>query len=379
MAEDAEDDEAAGGPPHPLDRVWFHPSELSAYMATSPERRGGREWGFAAMAALFGAVATAAVLALSGAFDGGTTNVSQFRLGAVAGAAGDVAEVVARARPSVVEVSVQTLGGPVDGSGVVVGRAEVLTSASLLVGASGALMVSTPDGRVLSASAVGTDPDTDLALLRVDLNKGGDLSPARLGSADALVVGQTVVALGMTGGDHPWTSRGVVNALDRLFTTPSGTLMAGLIETDVRPGDVVGGGALLDASGAVVGILTRAAPGHALPIDVARDVASQLTNGGMAHHGWLGAEVVDASDRPGGGARVGSVTPDGPAAKAGIAPGDVIVSVGSELVTDRADLLAAVSRRRSADTVGVTFWRATKRLRRDVQLGAPYPVAPKVG
>jgi putative serine protease PepD len=268
-------------------------------------------------------------------------------------------------------VRVDAPGGPVGGSGVVFGRAEVLTSATLLGTTSAGLTISTSDGRVLNATVVGTDVDTDLALLRVDLQKGADLSPARLGSTDALAVGQTVVALGKTDADKRWTGRGVVNAVDRVYTTRAGTLMAGLIETDADPGDTVGGGALLDASGAVIGIIMRAAPGHALPIEVARDVASQLTNAGMVHHGWLGADAVDAGTRPGGGALVTSVVPGGPAAKAGIAPGDVIVQVGEDRVTDRADLLGAISRRRSTDTIGVAFWRATKRLHRDVQLSNP--------
>ena len=70
---------------------------------------------------------------------------------------------------------------------------------------------------------------------------------------------------------------------------------------------------------------------------------------------------------------VASVTPDGPAAKAGIAAGDVIVSVGSDRVTDDADLAAAVSRRRSGDPIGVTFWRSSKQLHRDVQLSDQPP------
>jgi putative serine protease PepD len=268
---------------------------------------------------------------------------------------------------------VQTAAGVVAGSGVALGRTQVLTSASLLAGATRAT-VSTADGRVLDASVLGSDPTTDLALLALDDGGGRgvetkrQLRPARLGSTDELAVGQTVVAFGMAGGDHRWVSRGVVSALDRLFEMPSGVVLPGLVETDIDPGDAPGGGALLDASGAVIGILTRIAPGRAVRIEEARDVADQLATTGTVHHGWLGLDAVDAGDRPGGGARVTAMTARGPADAAGLAVNDVIVRVGNERVTDLADLIAAVARRRPGDPVEITFWRMTRRMHREVQL-----------
>jgi putative serine protease PepD len=232
-------------------------------------------------------------------------------------------------------------------------------------------MLSTSDGRVFGATVVGYDVETDLALLQAQGSAAHDekLATAHLGTADALKVGQTVVAVGMAGGNHRWASRGVVSALGRVATSPTGALLAGLVETDIDPGSAVGGGALLDAGGSVVGILTRAAPGRALPIDVARDIADQLATTGHAQHGWMGVAAVDASDRPGGGALVVAVTPGGPAATAGLAAGDVIVDLGTERVTDTADLLSAVMRRRPGDPIGVTVWRTSQRLHRDLDLG----------
>jgi putative serine protease PepD len=370
VPDEADDDDASGGPPHPLDRVWFHPSELSGYMAATPTRRGGLEWSLAGVAALLGAVVTVLVLALAGGLDGDTPRLTSSHLTAVGGSGGDVANVVELAAPSILAVRVLTPLGAATGSGVALGRTQVLTSATLLAGAApDAVTVSTSDGRVLDATIAGTDADTDLALLMVKTRHGAHLTPARLAATDPLVVGQAVVALGIAGGDHKWTGTGVINALDRLVSTSTGAELPGLMETDVQPGDSVGGGALLDASGAVIGILVRSAPGTALPIDVARDIADQLATSGRAHHGWLGVDTVDAGDRPGGGARVTAVVAGGPADAAGIAVGDVIVVVGTDRVSDTPDLMAAVARRRPGDPVGITLWRSSKRVHRDVDLG----------
>jgi len=157
---------------------------------------------------------------------------------------------------------------------------------------------------------------------------------------------------------------------------PSGLVLAGLVETDVSPGDAIGGGALLDTSGSVVGILTRIAAGRAVPIEVARDVADQLATTGRVRHGWLGLDAIDAGDRPGGGARVTAMTAGGPAAVAGLRLNDVIVRVGNERVTDLADLVAAIARRRPGDPVEITFWRMARRMHREVDLAERATPAP---
>jgi putative serine protease PepD len=364
------DEGASGLPPHPLDRVWFHPSELSAFTAPAPPTRTSTSRTPIAVAGVFGVLLTVVVLAATGVFREERTVKEQTRLTALSVAGNDrVAQLVSGAAPSVVSVRVSGPAGDARGSGVALGRLQVITSAGL-VAPGGAVMLSTNDGRVLTATVVGYDLETDLALLEVD---GGTddhdaLTPARLGTADALKVGQTVVAVGMAGGNHRWASRGVVSALGRVAASPSGAALAGLVETDIDPGDAVGGGALLDAGGTVVGILTRAAPGRALPIDVARDIADQLATNGRAQHGWMGVATVDANDRPGGGALVIAVMPGGPAETAGLAVGDVVVGLGSDRVTDTADLMSATTRRRPGDPVGITVWRSSKRLHRDVDL-----------
>jgi S1-C subfamily serine protease len=312
------------------------------------------------------------VLGAAGVFEG-TGTVASSQLSAVGGGTASVVELVDGVSPSIVSVQTVTAFGVVTGSGVAVGRTQVLTSAHLL-GTTPTVSVATA-AAVLEAKVAGVDAETDLALLIVDPGQGHNLTPAHLGSSRELRVGARVVAIGMTGGDHRWARPGVVSALSRLVTTPGGVLMPGLVETDLQPGAIVGGGALIDTNGEVVGILSRALLGYALPIEVARDVADQLGTGGRARHGWIGLDAVDAVEHGGGGARVTAVNEGGPAEAAGIRVGDVIVVVGTDDVTDTADLAAAVSRRRPRTPVGVTLWREDKRIHRDVDLGERAPIA----
>lgn len=369
-ADDVGDDDEPGLPPHPFDRVWFHPSELRSPAPPAPPPPSSREWGSLAAAAALGAVAIVIALAASGVLGSDSAQISPVGV-ATAGSslAGDdpIAALVASSGASVVAVrasGADPFTAPVTASGVALGRNEVLTGAGVVVGASTVTVAA--DGRVLTAEVVGTDADTDLALLRV---RDGELAPARLGKADELSVGQVVIGLGIAGGDHRWVGRGIVSSLDRMALTGSGVVLAGLVETDLRPGAAVAGGALLDAGGALVGILVGAAPGHALPIEWARDVADQIATNGRARHGWLGVGAADAGDRPGGGARLTSIAPGGPGEGAGLQPGDILTAVGGERITDVADLVAAVARRRPGDPVTVMLWRSDGRRRVEANLG----------
>jgi putative serine protease PepD len=378
-----DDREASGVPPHPLDRVWFHPSELSAQLgnevpatAPGPPRR---DWGLATLTAAAAVLATLAVVAATGGFSGDASDRASVSIAtAVLGlGSGDaVTDLVAESRASI--VSVRAAGAdpavaPTTGSGVALGRTEVLTAASILTNAVSVTVAT--DGRVLTATVLGIDTSTDLALL--DVPDGG-LGAAPLGSSDDLDVGQMVVGVGVVGGDHRWAGQGLVSSIGRLVTTTSGIVMAGLVETDLEPGQSVAGGALLDGNGEVVGILTAAAPGHAVPIDWARDLAEQLATSGHARHGYLGVDAVDAGEVGGGGARVSVVAGESPAAAAGLRQGDVITALGGERITDFADLVTAVAQLRPGDPVDVMVTRGSERVRLKATLGErtlPTPVA----
>jgi S1-C subfamily serine protease len=364
VSDEPDDDDAGGLPPDPLDRVWFHPSELGAPPAP-PRQAPGRDWGVAFLGAICGIVATLGVLAATGAIDSGSSgDPSTVGLAPVfARLQSDrAADLVSETAPSIVSVRADSVA--VGGSGVAFGGDRVVTSAALVSGAT-AVTVTTSRSRVFDATVAGVDPETDLALLHVD---GAHLPTARLGSADDLAVGTWVLAVGASGGERRWASQGVVSGMSVLVTTPGGTSMPGMIATDVGPNDEAAGGPLLNDDGAVVAILSGAAPGHALPVDIAREVAEQLNASGRVRHAWLGVDAADSRARAGGGVSVMTVTPGGPAEQAGLAVGDVITELGDDRVGDLADLLAAVAQRRPGDPIELTVWRADRRLRRPVTL-----------
>jgi len=366
MPDEPDDDSAPGLPPNPLDRVWFHPSELGAPPADVRRSTRGREWGIAFVGAVCGIVATLGVGAATGALgSGGSDSRSAVLAPVFAQLERDhAADLVSTTAPSIVAVRADGGAGST-GSGVAIGADRVVTSAALVAGASVA-SITTSRGRVVQAVVAGSDAETDLALLRTD---GAHLATARLGSADDLAVGTWVLAMGASGGARRWASQGVVSGVSELVTRADGTMMPGMVGTDVHMSAEAGGGPLLDDRGAVVAILSGAAPGHALPVDVAREVAEQLAASGRVRHAWLGIDALDAPARVGGGATVQGVSAGGPAEHAGLTVGDVITEVSDDRVADLADLLAAVAHRRPGDPVELTVWRGDRRIERAATLG----------
>jgi S1-C subfamily serine protease len=280
-----------------------------------------------------------------------------------------VADLVAGVGRSVVTVGVAPpTGGAVLGSGVAIRAGRVLTAAHL-VPVDGTPLTVTVGGQVVSARLRGVDPETDLALLEVD---GAPLQPARLGTGDGLRVGQQVAAVSAGTPTDRWVTVGVLSGRDRLGALPSGVRGSGLLETDARFDRSAAGGALLDATGAVIGIL--AGPDrHAVPIDVARSVAAQLDLNGRAAHGWLGLLGTDVLDRDGGGVRIDTLIEAGPAQLAGLRPDDVVIRVGSVGVGSVAELVATARRLRPGDPAEVTVVRSGERVVVTVPLGESIP------
>jgi putative serine protease PepD len=206
---------------------------------------------------------------------------------------GGLADTIAAAMDSIVSVGIISdvdqfgqFGGQVEGegSGVVI-RSDgiVLTNAHVVEGAS-AIEVTTADGDRLDATIVGTDPDHDLAVLKVDAD---DLTPIELGSSEQLELGDQVVALGYPLGLGPTATQGIVSGLDRAIQVSDGPFnssrLTGLLQTDaaINPGN--SGGALIDAGGRLIGINTAAASassaeniGFAVAIDEALPVIENL-------------------------------------------------------------------------------------------------------
>jgi S1-C subfamily serine protease len=251
-----------------------------------------------------------------------------------------VVEVAEHLAPSVanLRVSRRFRGRRVDGGGsgvVITPDGFMLTSAHVVDRAEGGI-ASFADGRELGIDVVGTDPLSDLAVLRTD---GDDLEPAELGDADALRVGQLVVAIGNPNGFAGSVTAGVVSALGRSLPTQSGRVVDNVIQTDaaLNPGN--SGGALADGSGQVVGVNTAVAGvglGLAVPVNEAtRQIVGALMTDGRFRRAYLG---IAGGARPlpprlarrlgrEAGVEVVQVVEGTPAAEAGLRPEDLIVEL----------------------------------------------------
>jgi putative serine protease PepD len=358
MPEHDEEDERAGGPPpHPLDRVWFHPTELQGFGPRRPRRRRDVVAPLAMVATLAVAVAAVATVTLLDSDDNtivvsGSVDVFRDPL--------QTQRMIAATGASIVTVRVERPEGTSTVSGVCVQRGKVLTSAHVLDGATGVTISVVGGRRAWPALLAGTDPETDLAMLRID----PDATPAaRLGAAADLRRDQPVLAVA-AGTRRHWLSVGEIEAFDQLLVTGGGSAVAGLIDTGTDAGAQHSGGAVLDEQGRVIAILTvngDEPAGLALPIDVATDVAGQLDFNGQAVHGWLGVSGTDHRERAAGGAEIDAVRPGGPAQQAGVVAGDVIVAVGDEnettSVSTMGELLDEVRRRRPGEDVELTVLR----------------------
>jgi S1-C subfamily serine protease len=358
------DDAPSGPPPNPLDRPWVHPSELRSFVATPTSTARDprpKEWAIGLSAALAGVVATLLVLVAFGAIGGRHRSPLP---PPVVTSPGDVVDYAVAERvgtavaPSVVTVRVGAgdASRPV-GSGVVLTSDRVVTALHNLGGATTDLGVVTNGGQQLPAKIVGTDPQTDLALLSVS---GSGLRLAKLGPANSPRVGQTVVAV--SAGAHYRVSIDVISDRDVMVDAGTGIDVAGLLQTGITVTPDMSGGALVDAGGNLVAILTRSASGKpdglAVPVSTVRDVQDQLDGSGKVAHGWLGVMCTeDPAARPAGGATVQGVTPGSPAALAGLRAGDVVVRAEGRAVSGRADLVAAVRSLRPEDSIDLVYVR----------------------
>ena len=356
-------------PPSPDDRLWRHPSELPpASTATVNRRAGGPSpWVVGAVSALGASLlSTGLVVAFLRNDPAPAPTAIERQLvrprTAVSTAASAVVDIAERVRPAIAQLKTQVGDQAGTGSGVFFRTdGHVLTNAHVVEGTS-AIRVVMADGRELPARLIGTDPDTDTAVVKVD---GGPFAVATLGSALDLRVGQTAIAigspLGLAGG--PSVTVGVVSGLHReIRPRGSSRTLVDLIQTDatIVPGS--SGGALVDTDGAVIGITTAAEAGvdgvgFATPIEVARSVADELIRTGRVVHVWLGIEGSDLDGAMAeelnldGGAMVGRVKDGSPAERSGVAARDVVVAVDGHQVKSMGELVVALRGRAPGQTV----------------------------
>jgi Do/DeqQ family serine protease len=222
------------------------------------------------------------------------------------------------------------------GSGVIVSPDGYVLTNAHVVERGARFRVGLLDGRELLAKVVGTDPSSDLAVLKLDAKE--KLPAATLGRSEGLMPGETVIAIGNPFGLSHTVTTGVVSAVHRNFKAGDRTLFD-FVQTDasINPGN--SGGALLDIEGRLVGVNTailgdrNAGIGFAIPIDRARRIADDLIAHGEVREGYLGISVEDLPAREGaaegtsGGVAVTAVDPGSPGERAGVRRGDVIVSV----------------------------------------------------
>jgi S1-C subfamily serine protease len=355
------DDAPLGDRPDPSDRAWFHPTELSSFVATptnGPAPPRPREWMIGLLSAIAGIAVTVLVLVAFGAIGGRhrTTLLPPVVSDAAPPFdANRVAEIANQVAPSIVTVKASIGDTTVFASGVAFSSTDVLTSAHVVSGAT-AVVITTHDGRTITAKIVGSDPTTDLALLDV---ANGNLSFAALSSSDGPDLAQAVVGIGAEHSGPPWVGFNVVDKRNVLVPMADTTLV-GLLQTGMNPPPEASGGALFDQNGHVVGLLTTppgvAVTGLAVPIGMARDVQDQLDSSGKVTHGWLG--VLATQDPPDtSGVVITAIAPNSPAEKAGLHTGDVVVRAGGQSVNSGADLWAQWVRHRPGDTLEIDYVR----------------------
>ncbi|QIL81474.1 trypsin-like serine protease [Diaphorobacter sp. HDW4A] len=240
------------------------------------------------------------------------------------------------------------------GSGVIVSPDGFILTNNHVVEGADEIEVTLTDARHAKAKVIGTDPDTDLAILKIDLDK---LPVIVLGDSDQLLVGDRVLAIGNPFGVGQTVTSGIVSALGR--SQLGINTFENFIQTDaaINPGN--SGGALVDVNGNLMGINTAIYSrsggsmgiGFAIPVSTARLVLDGIVKDGQVTRGWIGAEPNELSPelaetfgvKASEGVIITGVLQDGPAAQAGLRPGDVITKVGDKHISNVSELLSTVA------------------------------------
>ena len=281
---------------------------------------------------------------------------------------GSVQDVASRVLPSVVSITVASGRQVGSGSGVVLDSNGVILTNNHVVQGADQVLVSFNDGSRAQAKVLGADPVSDIAVIQAD--KTG-LTPITIGASNNLSVGQEVIAIGSPLGLEGTVTTGIISALNRPVSTSgsdgSTESVIDAIQTDaaINPGN--SGGALINSSGALIGVNTAIATtgaegetgsiglGFAIPVDQAMRVAKELRNNGKPTQANLGVSVRPNNDLEKPGAVVASVVRNGPADKAGIPSGALITAVNDRKISTANALVAAIRSHAPDDTVKVTY------------------------
>jgi serine protease DegS len=316
------------------------------------------------------------------------------------------AEAVQRAAPAVVNVYTQrlvrervapSLGGLFGeflpryrdrierslGSGVIVDESGHIVTNHHVIANAESVQVQLADGRVADAHIVGRDPDTDLAVLKINL---GSLPVATFGRSDQLKVGDVVLAIGNPIGLSQTVTHGIVSATSRqqLGIAP----LEDFIQTDAPINFGNSGGALVDSSGALIGINTAIVAknlgvegiGFAIPVNMVRGVLSDIIAHGRVIRGWIGIVPEDVSDEQAaqlglaqGGVVIANLYVGSPAQEAGLQPGDLMLAIGGATLHSAQDALARIANEKPGSVLAIKILRG----RRTVEVKAHVSERPR--
>lgn len=294
--------------------------------------------------------------------------------------------------PGVVDIVVTSQGGGLgplgggaqqgEGAGVVYDtKGDILTDQHVVAGAT-SVKVTFQDGRTASARVLGTDPQTDVAVIHVDV-PGSELHPIPLANSTAAQVGDPVVAIGSPFSLPETTTTGIISAIGRAIPAPSKFTIQGAIQTDaaINPGN--SGGPLLDASAHVLGLNDQiqtssgssSGVGFAVPSNTVARIASGIIGGSPVKHSYVGISLDSTMS---GGARIAThpdpcgdppVIPGAPGASAGLQAGDLITAINGQTVSSTDAFITTIDKYHPGDTVTLTIKRGGQTHQSKLKLG----------
>jgi putative serine protease PepD len=266
-----------------------------------------------------------------------------------------------------------------EGSGVVYNKQGYILTDEHVVANATSVKVTFNNGQQVPAKVIGTDPSTDVGVIKVDV-PASELHPIPLANSDNAQVGDPVVAIGSPFSLPETTTAGIVSQTGRSITAPNNYTIPGAIQTDaaINPGN--SGGPLLNANAQVLGLNDQietnnttqsgqgssSGVGFATPINTDAKIANQIIGGKKVQHAYVGVELSGTSA---GGAKVSSVQASSPATAAGLQPGDLITAIDSKTVSSTDQFIATIDNYSPGQTVTLTVTRAGQTKQMQVKLG----------